>query len=409
MADVTELSASIAPNGIVERAVERLQASLRTDPAWLAKAAAFHRLHGTAKGQRELRRAMRLPFNVRTQKLSFQWEFVDAVMAEAHKEAAKLRLNLPVQPRVADYVAYQRTINPDQAEPAVQACASISLAMTAWRRCGAPVWLIENTLAELLAETEPPMGVVTPAEMKNNLQLPFRSLCLLLPVGVLSLASSDGTEFTVEALVLSDAAVLTQDARRSVKVAMAGGVEATNEWFRQPASELWVRSIHVAAFTQAQTRRNIMGPSMATYISPGAGVLGGEDHLAVRAFVCNFLLALKGRYLRRTEREPTHSCRRQKELPPHAQKQTKPYTVVGLTTPVQGSPQAPKHRGSRNVRSHWVRGHWHAYWGQDAGERLILDSRERDDGVVVFKYLRWLKPYLKGTGEAASPRYKSKE
>lgn len=57
----------------------------------------------------------------------------------------------------------------------------------------------------------------------------------------------------------------------------------------------------------------------------------------------------------------------------------------------------------RTVAGHWVRGHWHRYWVVRLAEGDRPDATREEDGRVLHRVARWVKPYLSGD-LAVAPR-----
>jgi len=284
---------------------------------------------------------------------------------------------------------------------------NLLIAEIQWEDAGSPVWMLSADLVELLSQTEPPLSLITRAVLDDQLKLPFAGLCLTLPVG-LKIPHSKGV-MEVEALLLAETSVLSKDASCQVEAAEKTGAYG-DAWLHTQTLE-WDPAVVVVAVCKPRHPNESIGAAYT--ISPDTHLseldMDAADITEVRNFALNFLLALKGGYTTHTTCRPGKRRDRGRRPGPE-RKLTKPYTLVGLTTPkTLNSTAANPGIADRTVRAHWVRGHWHAYWGKDAGERMILDSRELEDGTVLFKYLRWIKPYLTGVDQAPQPRYRSKE
>ena len=339
--------------------------------------------------------------------------FVADVCGRARELAAADGVNLPPTVTTADVHEYRRLLNYgapatttfDAVEDLAQSLSV--LAEVQWQTAATPVWVIEDELAQLLALTEPPVENLDASLFTDKLRTPFPGICLLLP-NVIQLDTGEGACVPVEALLLGETCILSQAAEKNVPRTEKG---AEHAWWQEDAPGRWERAIFVVAVTKP-TATIMEGSALGNILHAGVSLnsdYGSNAQLVLR-FALNFMLAFAGGYTRSENRKPAKSKRAQFKRSRHERKLRTSYTHVSLTGPRKVHQACTRTATDvRTQRAHWVRGHWHAYWGQDAGECVILESRKREDGVSVFKYLRWLKPYLKGTGEAASPHYRSKE
>ncbi len=82
-------------------------------------------------------------------------------------------------------------------------------------------------------------------------------------------------------------------------------------------------------------------------------------------------------------------------------------TYLSLTAPSPLRRQAAERTrpGASTVTPHIRRGHWRRQWVLDAGEREVLEQRERA-GKTLLAVRLWIRPCIVGRGEAAPREYK---
>lgn len=354
------------------------------------------------KDRRARRRYEKLPYHERTRQCPFMRNAVTgAVEALAVSIAAEGYTAAPA-PTIGDVGAVAQPLGlPLDAIP-------LFLAEMQWATAGFPLWAINAELAALLSNTDPPLQGLALAAFSAALRLPFCGLQLVLPP-LLRLEFPGTAATVVESIVLAESAAFSSETavryRDAVDEAARNAVMRTATW--HPAL------LAVAVGTISGPQRKIITPHRL--FCPGDAARMPSEYASMAPFenfVLNFLVALNASYLATSCRNAPKAQRAKKRREVHERQITHAYTYVSLTGPKQ-PPGAPTERDKRPTdrtqRSHWVRGHWHAYWGKDAGECMILDSRELEDGTVLFKYLRWIKPYLTGVDQAPQPRYRSKE
>lgn len=82
------------------------------------------------------------------------------------------------------------------------------------------------------------------------------------------------------------------------------------------------------------------------------------------------------------------------------------YTLLSLTAPSQIRDASGDGAPLWQVRPHIRRGHWRRQHVLDAGEREVLERREREGKLPMLTVRQWVRPCVVGKGEVANREYK---
>lgn len=280
---------------------------------------------------------------------------------------------------------------------------------------GRPIWRLDETCAQALAETDPPFSEVSMADL-GKLKLPFPGFVLALPPGFELVTYNSETVETnqlgLEALFLAEDYVHERPGMKGSIQRQTGPVQLTT------------RVIHV--FGVGRCRGVLPDGGLDDMlqlicISEGMAPDGGPNWplstpeafkvstARIIRLAVNFLLALNAGYLEQVKQPGTT-----KKNPAKVQQEarrgivTSPHTLIRLGAKCQRT--EPRSVGSSpgpQKAAHFVRGHWHCYWVAEPEEGALILAEAEGKRSKLFKVTRWIYPFQRGgMGPVASPKYR---
>lgn len=94
-----------------------------------------------------------------------------------------------------------------------------------------------------------------------------------------------------------------------------------------------------------------------------------------------------------------------RRLRPHQTRRAATYLSLTAPSPLRRRDNARARPGESTITPHIRRGHWRRQWVLDAGEREVLEQRERA-GKTLLAVRQWIRPCIVGKGEVANREYK---
>jgi hypothetical protein len=312
---------------------------------------------------------------------------------------------LAVDLRVAEIARSQGVKPPvltsdEMFQEAVQAYAQYM-----FKRSGSPVWALTEETAFALAHSDAPVEDFSRVLMEERFRLPFPGMYLAVPP-VFPLQDSAGENFPIQGVFLCENPVLPPHILRAIlrqeppEVALKVPDQALS-----PGIALLGYSTCRGVtpwgpdntFSFALIASGQATPAQIAGVSPG--------HRMLLQLVTNFLWALHSSYLDATRvvqpRKKRAALKQKRPGLPHV------YTRVNIKRSVIVESRKHQKTGTGTTRaSHLVRGHWHAYWRKDPGDKAIVDTKvSPQTGETLYKVLYWILPYYTGDPAKAKARY----
>ena len=253
------------------------------------------------------------------------------------------------------------------------------------------IWFVDEETARIMAETDPPLDVLTDAPLR----LPFRGLYLALPPIFTIRKDTSFGDVKIEGVYLAED-------------------QAMRLWTDGREKEVTPVVLGVAVSQPTGDKNDPIELLRSFRLLPGSDVLYYSKYLEdpyagpIVRLVVTFLMALVTGDLTTTIIRPTGPKSPGKiKIAERRGQRVRPYTLVRLGEEARVRFQADRLEPDehKTVATHYVKRHWRTYWVKDPKSEPAFGTKPGTHGTL-FRVAKWIDAFKRGVGEPKDRKYR---